>query len=248
MPDEAVAALAAALALASIHLLGGRLDFLTRIPRSGWLSAAGGVSVAYVFVHLLPELAQGQQAVEGSAIAEELLSFLEDHVYLLALVGLLVFYGVERHSVSARRRQRKATGEDRTTDAAFWLSIASFAVYNTMIGYLLVRGELETVGAIALYAFALGLHFVINDSSLREHHKQAYRYVGRWVLSAAVLIGVALGFVTEVPERAIALVLAFIAGGVVLNVLKEEVPSDNQARFVPFLLGAVLYAALLQAV
>jgi undecaprenyl pyrophosphate phosphatase UppP len=246
MSEEVVAGVGAAIALASIHLLGGRLAFLDRIPRSRWLSAAGGVSVAYVFVHLLPELAQGQRAVEESAIAAELLPLLENHVYLLALVGLLVFYGVERHSVSARRRQREVTGEDRTTDAAFRLSIASFAVYNAMIGYLLVRGELDTVGALALYAFALGLHFVINDSSLREHHK-AYRDVGRWVLSAAVLIGLALGLVTEIPERAIALVLAFIAGGVVLNVLKEEVPSDNQARFAPFVLAAGLYAALLQA-
>lgn len=42
-----------AIGFAVLHVLGGRLHFLDRAPRRGLLSAAGGVSVAYVFVHLL---------------------------------------------------------------------------------------------------------------------------------------------------------------------------------------------------
>ena len=38
---------------------------------------------------------------------------------------------------------------------------------------------------------------------------------------------------------------AFLAGGVTLNVLKEELPEERQSRFWPFLLGAAGYAALL---
>jgi len=57
------------------------------VPRSRWLSAAGGVSVAYVFMHLLPELAEGQAAIEGEeggAEAEDaapgpVFGFLEHH-------------------------------------------------------------------------------------------------------------------------------------------------------------------------
>ncbi|MDP8942924.1 MAG: hypothetical protein M3N16_02210 [Actinomycetota bacterium] len=251
MQGHDVAALLAALALASVHLVSPRLRFLELIPRSRWLSAAGGVSVAYVFVHLLPELAAGQRAVEGEGgearALDGLLPFLEDHVYLLALVGLAVFYGVEKRSVTARRHRRGSTGEDRTTDDAFWLSMASFAVYNAMIGYLLLREELEPLGALALYTVALGVHFVVNDFALREHHKHAYDRVGRWLIAAAVLVGWVLGVTAEISERALALVLAFIAGGVVLNVLKEELPGERQAQFWPFFLGAALYAALLQA-
>ena len=43
----------------------------------------------------------------------------------------------------------------------------------------------------------------------------------------------------------IGLLFAFLAGGVVLNVLKEELPEDRQSRFLPFLLGAGGYALLL---
>ena len=251
MQGHDVAALLAALALASVHLLSSRLRFLEGIPRSRWLSAAGGISVAYVFVHLMPELAEGQKAVEGEGgearATDGLLPFLEHHVYLLALVGLAVFYGVEKHSLSARRHRQATTGEDQTTGAAFWLSVASFTAYNAMIGYLLLRRELEPLGALALYTVALGVHFVINDFTLRGHHKDAYDRVGRWLISAGVLVGWALGVAAEISERALALVLAFIAGGVVLNVLKEELPGERQAWFWPFFLAAALYAALLQA-
>ncbi|MEY4519559.1 MAG: hypothetical protein RLZZ499_2159 [Cyanobacteriota bacterium] len=83
-----------AIALALVHLFAGKLRFLEATPRSIWLSFASGVSVAYVFVHILPELSQAQETVTG-AIGEAL-AFLEHHVYLLALLGLAVFYGLER--------------------------------------------------------------------------------------------------------------------------------------------------------
>ncbi len=54
----AFVALLMALFLAAVHLFSGRLYFLDSVPRSRWLSIAGGVSVAYVFVNLLPELAE----------------------------------------------------------------------------------------------------------------------------------------------------------------------------------------------
>ncbi len=54
-----IAALIAALGLAAVHLFAQRMRFIALVPRSRWLSAAGGVSVAYVFVHVLPELAEG---------------------------------------------------------------------------------------------------------------------------------------------------------------------------------------------
>jgi hypothetical protein len=243
MDEQSILALVAAVVLAVVHVFGGRLRFMAGVPRSRWLSAFGGISVAYVFVHLLPELAEGQKTVEEYG---ELLGFLEHHVYLVALTGLALFYGVESHSLRSRRERRDQRGEDQTGRGAFWLSICSFAVYNFIVGYLLLRGELEEATSLALFTLALAVHFVINDFGLREHHKGGYERAGRWLIAAAVLVGWTIGVITELPERAIALVLAFIAGGIVLNVLKEELPGERRARFMPFMAGAVGYAALLQ--
>ena len=240
-----MAALGAAAVLAVVHLLAGHLRFLAGTPRSVWLSAAGGVSVAYVFLHLLPELASGQDEVEPGGAG--VVGFLEHHVYIVALLGLALFYGVDRYSLASRRSRHRELGEDKTGAGAFWLSTASFAVYNVVVGYVLVREETETATSLVLFATALGVHFVINDFGLREHHKEDYDHVARWVFAAAVLAGWMIGSLTEVPGAALALIIAVLAGGFILNVFKEELPGERQARFVPFVAGLVAYSALLQA-
>lgn len=82
-------ALFCAIALAVVHLAANRLRFLDVVPRSRWLSVAGGISVAYVFVHLLPELNEAQETLDEAASGA--LPFLEAHAYLVALVGLGAF-------------------------------------------------------------------------------------------------------------------------------------------------------------
>ncbi len=243
METPFAAALISVLALAMVHLFAGALNFLGGIPRSRWLSIAGGISVAYVLVHLLPELSKGQEAVEEAAC---LLPFLERHVYLMALLGLAVFYGVER---SARRAKHGSPHAERpTTGRAFWLSVVSFAVYNAVIGYLLVHREDDSLSGLVLFSVALGVHFVVNDFGLRERHREAYVRVGRRLLAAGILAGWAVGELTEISEAAIALLIGFLAGGVILNVMKEELPQERQSRFYAFAAGATGYAALLIAV
>jgi len=65
------------------------------------------------------------------------------------------------------------------------------------------------------------------------------------VLAGGVLAGWALGMVTRIPETAVAGLLAFLAGGVILNVLKEEAPAQNAARFWPFAGGLAANSLLL---
>ena len=230
------------------HLFSNRLRFLEDTPRSIWLSIAGGISVAYVFIHLLPELAEGQETIAEALDEGEGLASLESHIYLVALVGLAVFYGLERLATSSRRRKREASKEDFTSEGVFWLHISSFAVYNFLIGYLFLQRLATGLEDLLLFFAAMALHFVVNDHSLREHHKEAYLRTGRWVLAAAVILGWAVGLLTEIPEVTIAVLTAFLAGGVVMNVLKEELPEERESRFWAFALGAALYTMLLLAV
>lgn len=238
--------LAIAIVLAITHLFSGRLRFLDVTPRSRWLSLAGGVSVAYVFLDILPELEKG-----GSVLATQapLLGFIEKHhTYVVALLGLSIFYGLERMALESRRETRQETGEDVTSPGVFWIHMASFGIYNLLVGYLLVNGEERTLLGHALFGFALTLHFTVNDFGLRQHHKQAYTHVGRWILAAAVLAGWGLAWIYVIPVWIQVATLAFLAGGIVMNVLKEELPEERESRFWAFALGAAGYAALLLAV
>ncbi|HYC02235.1 MAG TPA: hypothetical protein VED40_03025 [Azospirillaceae bacterium] len=246
--------LGAALLLALVHVTTSGLRFLHGSPRSVWLSLAGGVSVAYVFVHFLPELAAGQQE-----LAEEstLVGYAGRHVYLVSLVGLLAFYGLDRLAITSRSGRGeggapagRGRGEEneRAGMGVFWVHMGSFALYNLLIGYLLTHREEEGTAPLALFTAAMALHFLVADYGLAEDHQGSYRRVGRWILVVALLAGWGLGSATDMPEAAIAALTAFVGGGIVLTVLKEEVPSERQSRFWAFALGAGAYSALLLAV
>ena len=91
----------------------------------------------------------------------------------------------------------------------------------------------------------MGLHFIVNDEGLREQHGWTYHRYGRWLLAAAPVVGYLVGLSTQVSPLLLSSLFAFLAGGVILNVLKEELPEDRQSRFWAFAAGAALYSALL---
>lgn len=235
----------AALALAFAHLLAGGLGVLDEVPQRAWFSAAGGISVAYVFVHLLPELAAVQEEVRERA---QILPYLEAHAYLLALVGLATFYGLERTARRSRQRRRVQDASDVTSDRVGWLNIVSYGIYNAIIGYLL-RDQLES-GALALVLFscAMAVHFLVNDRGLSQHHGDLYKRRGRWIVASAVVAGWGLSLITVVDEAIIGLLVAFLSGGIILNALKEELPEERRSNFGAFCAGVASYAALLLTV
>lgn len=230
---------AAMLVLAIVHLVAGRLQFDNPRRRRSWLSFAGGVSVTYVFLDLLPELAEAQGVLQERFAAME---FLEDHVYLVALFGLAGFYGVE--SYVRRRRRIDSRTSSSESDAVFWIHIASFAVYNALIGYLMVERE-PYQEHLPAFVVAMGLHFLVTDYGLRNHHDEIYDRRGRWVLSAAIVIGTLFGMTAEVSEAFVSVLAAFIAGGAILNVMKEELPKETTSRFGAFAVGVVIASVLL---
>lgn len=233
---------AMALAFTAVHLLVGRMRFLDVVPRSRWLSFAGGVAVGYVFLHIVPEL--GAHAAVFADATGYAAPFAEAAVYTLALAGLVLFYGIERAIVVSRDTRRAKEGRDRPARGMFRLHIGASALLIFVIAYLLNHREDATLAGLALYFVAMMLHFVTADHGGRLHHPELYDSRGRWVLAAATLAGWAGGVAFALPPLAIGGLFAFVAGGIVLVVLKEELPEERKSYFVPFLGGATLYAAL----
>lgn len=235
--------LLAALGLSVIHLLAGRLRFIDVIPRSRFLSFAGGISVAYVFLRLLPDLGRSQARV-GYTV-EQALHIPRDPVYFVALLGVVAFYGLERLAERSRREQRITKGDDCPSPLVFWLSIGSYSVVNFAVGYLLVHRQAAGVGRLSLFFLAMALWFVVSDYGLRVQHRDNYRAPGRWILAVSVLAGWTAATIAPVPDSVLSLALAFVAGGVVMNVLKEELPRERESAFWAFAVGAGMYSALL---
>ncbi|MET1031509.1 hypothetical protein [Domibacillus tundrae] len=227
-----------AIGFAAIHFSAKYMAFISRVSRSRFLSFAGGIAVSYVFVHLLPDLNTHQQVLEKAD--NGVLQFVENHAYLMALFGLALFYGLENAVSRATKDKQTHAGS-----GIFWIHIGIFFFYNMLIGYLLIQEEFEHVMGMVFYFLALSVHFVTVDQSMRETHQHVYDRYGRWILTAAVLVGWSIGAVTQLEEALISMMFAFLSGALILNVLKEELPEESDSSFGAFATGLTVYSILL---
>lgn len=229
----------------AIHLSVNRLRFLDVTPRSRWLSFAGGVAVAYVFLHVLPDIGMHSREFASELGMDSMVA--ESVVYSLALAGLAVFYGLERAVKISRGKSRAAGEGDRIQNDVLYLHLVTYGAFNALVGYLLLHREESGTWALALFFVAMSLHFLTADFGMRQDHREAYDRLARWIISVAVVFGWILGLFMELPPVFIGCLFAFLAGGIILNVLKEELPEERQSYFLPFLLGVLLYTAVIMA-
>ncbi len=232
-----------AIALALVHGFATRLPIFSIIPQFRWTSFAGGVSLSYVFLEIFPELSHTQEELQHSEIL--LVQYLENHVYILALMGLLVFYGLDLFALRAKLSKQSTTKIESDSSAIFWIHIGAFSLFNVILGYLLQEISHHDFIPCLLFFIAIALHFFIIDESLREHHQSLYDEQGRWLLVGAIMFGTIVGQVVHLNEAAIAIVWSFLAGSIILNVLKRELPDEKETCFGSFMFGTILFATLI---
>lgn len=238
-PTPVIATGAAAVLLAVCFLIGDRVRPLGRLlTPQGLVSFGGGMAAAYVFLHLMPELASARLAlVDGAGQA---LPYEGKAIYYFALIGFLVFYGFKHFHAQLTRAATEAL---RRLD--FPVQLGGFALYAWLVSFLLVRGVEGDPGMIALYAVAMGLHCAAISRALNEEYGLRQRRCGRFVLAGMVLIGWMSGLLVDLPPVAISLLLAFLSGALIMNSLIWELPAEESGRFLPFMMGGMLYGLLL---
>lgn len=216
--------------LAVVHLLAGRIRIESFFRRAVWLSVAGGITIAYVFVHLLPEVAELNRKPSS-----------EINLYQISLFGVLLFYGLEKLAKSSRKNRN-----DKIADSTgvFWIHIGSFAIYNAIIGYTFASDS-ETSFAAFTFFVAMAVHFYANDHALWNHYQKKYDQAGRWFLGAGVTAGWLLGIAEVLPESGIAIATALLVGAIILNALKDELPEERESNYWALALSAAAYASLL---
>jgi hypothetical protein len=211
--------------------------------RRRWISAAAGVSVAYVFVDVLPEMAEQNKVITAAAGSAGL--FAEQRIYMLALLSFVILYGLQHMVLSSREARRSAVEQGQGRDRVYRLHVAGFAGYSALIGYLLVERAERGVAALAVYALAMAIHLLIVNHTLSKEHGNAYRRGGHWWLAASVIAGWTAGAMMPLSDLAFARLFALLAGGVVITSIGAELPDDREGRFWPFCIGAVAFALLL---
>ena len=223
------AGLLAVFVLAAIHLFANQAKVLGWLWHGRFLSFASGISFAYVFVDLLPALAKGQPVLKRAF--SDLIPYFDRHAYLIALIGVLFYYGIHTHA--------------KETKGTFWLTLIGYLLFNFFVGASLSDSSNPDIQPIILFTFAIGMHYFVRDHNVTEDNNSLYEHQGRWWLVAALFAGYITSHLIRIPDAIIALFISFLAGGIFLNVLRYELPKNEKDGYACFVAGALLYTSIL---
>ena len=227
-----------------IFLFGYKLRFPNQIMHRGLLSFSAGIAIAYVFVHLIPEL-QDAKYIFVRETAHRALAFPEQVVYLSAMFGFILSYGLEK---MVSWSSLKLHGHDLLTEKhkiTFLLHLIGYSIYVWLVTYLMIRNPEVSTSSITLYTIAMGFHFLGLDFYFYREYKQFYTKLGRYVLAMAAVIGWGVGALIELDKVLIIILLGFISGAIIMNSMIMELPQGKDGKFWPFLLGGLFYSSLL---
>lgn len=217
----------ALIALVIVHLFANKATVLGWIWHGRFLSFAAGISLAYVFVSLLPSLQEKQPILEQTFSTT--LPYLSKHAYVMSLLGLLFYYGIHR----------KAGNKE------YWLPLMGYIFFNFLVGASLSDSSDPDIQPIILFTTAIAMHYFVRDHKAKECNQKLYEQKTRWCLVIALFAGYISGFYARIPDVVVALCISFISGGMILNALHYELPKRQDGGYLFFVVGALLYTALL---
>jgi hypothetical protein len=233
--------------LASVFLFGKWLRLKSESRSRHWITASAGASVAYVWLHVIPELCEAQGTFT-SMTRDMRLPLPEFRIYLSALLGFVLFYGLEHMSWPRVHPPGTETGQPGRENLIYKVRLGGFVAYGGLVSYLMVRDSNRGLLSLLTFFLAMGLHFIVVNHSFNEEYGDTYDRSGRWLLAFAVLTGGFIGNFALLPEQTILTLLGFVAGAVIENNTMMELAKGKGGQFWAFFAGAMGYSLLLVAI
>lgn len=216
-----------AISMAVVHVAAPRIRRALQGRESIVASLGGGMAAAYVFVHLLPELDQGN-------------ALLGRMIFVLSLVSFVIYYGMSTYMQS--RSELQPAGSQASSSAAhsfFPFKLAQLWIYNWLIIYGTPADVAESgwhgIGLIV----AMALHLMHSDYELGTQYPQPFDARGRLVLATAPLAGwISVVLDQKTNQTVNDILVALLAGIMLYSVFREQIPDHRESRFWWFFLGA----------
>jgi len=242
---EIIASVVTLLVLMAIYLFAGKLEFSHVHYYRNWISFSAGVSIAYVFLHLLPEFSLYQSQLPQIEAPISFSAILDNRVYIMSLIGLLVYAGLERLIYFSHIKTNGSANSSELHSKLIYFHIAGYFIYNVLIGYLVVYEATLGLLAVLLFMIAMGLHFFVITHSLYESYGEYFSQKSRGLLASGIAIGWLIGSTLDVPKNIKIILFSFLAGGMIVNIIREEMPSGKNNHYWPFVVGVLGYTVLL---
>jgi hypothetical protein len=216
--------------------------FADKLPKKGksFISFAAGTALAYVFLHMLPGLVEYNEPIGQFLINQDWLTpFTELMIYIVALIGFLIYYGLELVAEKYKVVANKGW-------LVYGLHLGMFCLYNFLITYTMSMRAQTSMNATILFTFSMALHFVLTDRKFSRLYLRQFNHEGRFILMLALLTGWVFSVLFEPVNVVVAaFMVAFLAGSVLLNVFREELPATKLMSYWWFTAGVGVITLLL---
>ncbi|MCH9611546.1 MAG: hypothetical protein S4CHLAM102_00160 [Chlamydiia bacterium] len=225
-------------AFVAVHLLSAYFEIFLRKWHGRVLTFLNGVSVSYVFMEILPHLCRTQTELNQRFAPNS--ERLNTQVFGVALVGFMFYFGIQ--TWSARNRLEKPASLVWVELVPFFLVLFGYSLVNFGAGYTVVFVTDPDIQPLYLYVLVISAHILLNDHSMTVTFGRLHALIGKWVLAGAVVAGWIFGHFFHLPMILTGLILAFIGGAIILNVLRDDLPKELYSRYSDFVLGAAFNA------
>jgi hypothetical protein len=209
-----------ALILVAAHLIAPRVKGLIKHPERQQ-ALGGGLSVAYVFLHLIPSL----DAADG---------VVGPRIYFIGLLGFVAFYGLDVMFQPPKH----------THPTKYHAYLSTFFVYDGLLIFTLGLNLPPTPVLTLVFGLSVALDVLNTDLEMQDEYGERFVKWGRWLLIAGVAIGYGLNLVRRPHPVVVDLLTAALAGFMIFHTNNGVFPVSRNKKFPWFLAGVLAFWVL----
>jgi hypothetical protein len=206
-------------------------------------SFSGGLAAAYVLLLLLPELSVINAELHGPpALA-----------FGLALLGLLIYKGIQHYCLQQATAAHEAMGEWKFVGVKaaekrsnFAISLGVFTGYAALILLTLPFQFSHLSGTVSavLYLVTFALHLGFDALATCEEDERRFASLAPRLVVPVLIVASVLAALGALPNVVLLGAFSLLAGIVIYNVFRVELRKPEDTSFLWFVIGAVVFALL----
>ena len=206
-------------------------------------SISGGLASGYVILLLIPEIKIFNEAIRDS--------FLD--AYVLALLGLVIFKGLQHYCLRLVTKRSSAQQEWGFIQAKvmarsleFKVSCGVFCVYAGLVLLTLPFQFSHLAGPVAkaLYVITFSLHLGFEMLGLFEQSEREFSSLVPWATGVSLTLALVLAAANVLPPWLVISGMSFLAGIILLQVFRTELPVASESSFFWFSFGTAVFVLL----
>ncbi|MBW2965886.1 hypothetical protein KY342_02150 [Candidatus Woesearchaeota archaeon] len=187
------------------------------------ISFSAGISITYIFLHLLPQFTYG-------------ITQISNFLFLSILIGFVIFHIVEKY-IYQHSPEDKLLRELAVED-----SITSF-IYHFVIGIILVSFVNQGLSEGILFFIPVFLFTAVSTLPVDMTKFKSIKAI----LAVSTLLGIIFAtFIYPNMNQIIYFaLLGFIIGALLFTVTRHSIPKKRQGKPFYFIIGVIIYSVLI---